>query len=186
MRTPATYRRVDRNDEQLIRPVARAQLPAPPTSGVTMHMIHRTRTRRHLVAALSIIAALSLFPGSIAQASPTGGAHRRYQFVNSRVCPIDWRKGTKQVKRLIICAEHRWSVPGGAAKALAIADRESHYYPHAYNPSGAEGIYQHMKSLWPDRAFTYGFKGWSAFDARANIIVTMRMVHRGGWGPWGG
>jgi hypothetical protein len=48
------------------------------------------------------------------------------------------------------------------------------------------GIYQHMKRYWPNRAYAYGFKGWSAFNARANIIVTMRMVHRDGWGPWGG
>jgi hypothetical protein len=71
--------------------------------------------------------------------------------------------------------------------ALFIAWRESHYRPSAYNPSGAEGIYQHMRQYWPTRAATYGFPHWSAFNARANVIVTMRMVRAmGNWSPWGG
>ena len=70
------------------------------------------------------------------------------------------------------------------AMALAIADRESHFEPHAYNPSGCAGIYQHQLRYWPGRAAAYGFRGWSAFNARANIMVTMRMVHLSGWGPW--
>jgi transglycosylase-like protein with SLT domain len=148
-------------------------------------MTHLTRTRRHFLAALSIVTVLSLMPALSANAGTSGGS-RQYRYVSSQVCPIDWRRSTKQVKRLIMCAAHHWHVPGGRAKALAIAYRESRFDPHAYNSSGAEGIYQHMKRYWPDRAYTYGFKGWSAFNARANIIVTMRMVRRAGWGPWGG
>ena len=68
--------------------------------------------------------------------------------------------------------------------ALAVADRESQFRPNAYNPSGCAGIYQHMLKYWPGRAAAYGFPGWSAFNARANIIVTMRMVVQDGWGPW--
>ncbi len=185
MQPPTTYRGSIGAGESFTGPVAKAQLPAPPTSGVNLSMTHLTRTRRHVVTALSIIAVLSLFPAFPAKAATTGGS-RRYQYVNSQVCPIDWRQGTEQVKRLITCAAHHWSVPGGSAKALAIAFRESRFDPHAYNSSGAEGIYQHMRSYWPNRALAYGFKGWSAFDARANIMVTMRMVRSGGWGPWGG
>jgi hypothetical protein len=70
--------------------------------------------------------------------------------------------------------------------ALYVANRESKFHPNAYNPSGCAGIYQHMLRYWPGRAAAYGFRGWSAFNARANIIVTMRMVNRSGWGPWGG
>jgi hypothetical protein len=43
-----------------------------------------------------------------------------------------------------------------------------------------------MLEYWPGRAAAYGFPGWSAFNARANIIVTMEMAQRDGWGPWGG
>ncbi|MEP7059351.1 MAG: transglycosylase SLT domain-containing protein [Actinomycetota bacterium] len=185
MQPPTTYRGSIDAGESFTSTIAKAQLPAPPTSGVNLSMTHLTRTRRHFPAALSIIVVLTLLPALSADAATSGGS-RRYRYVSSQVCPIDWRQGTKQVKRLIMCAAHHWSVPGGRAKALRIAYRESRYHPRAYNSSGAEGIYQHMRSFWPNRAYMYGFKGWSAFDARANIIVTMRMVRRGGWGPWGG
>jgi hypothetical protein len=59
------------------------------------------------------------------------------------------------------------------------------FHPDAYNAgSCAKGIYQHLCAYWPGRASDYGFKGWSAFNARANIIVTMKMVRRYGWAPW--
>ena len=101
------------------------------------------------------------------------------------VCAVDWRKGRFFVKQLIRCAAHHFGVD--VNKALAVADRESHYSPRAYNSwSCASGIYQHLCTYWPGRATTYGFHDWPAFNARANIMVTMRMVRRGGWGPWGG
>ncbi len=38
----------------------------------------------------------------------------------------------------------------------------------------------------PVEPTVFGFDGWSAFNARANIMVTMRMVHRkGSWSDWG-
>ncbi len=92
------------------------------------------------------------------------------------------------MRRLVACTATYYHVPGGAREALYIANRESHFYPRAYNAwSGALGIYQHLRRYWPGRAAVYGFKGWSGFNARANIIVTMRMVrHLGNWSPWGG
>jgi hypothetical protein len=71
--------------------------------------------------------------------------------------------------------------------ALYVADRESEFRPKAYNGySGASGIFQHLSRYWPGRADAFGFGGWSAFNARANIMVTMRMVHRqGDWSDWG-
>jgi soluble lytic murein transglycosylase-like protein len=137
--------------------------------------------RRHAVAALSIAAILTVMPATISQAGiiPEGRHH-----TPARICNYDWQKGTWQVKQLIRCAADHWNVPGGESMALAIADRESRFRPNAYNPSGCAGIYQHMLKYWPGRAAAYGFSGWSAYNARANIIVTMRMVDRGGWGPW--
>ena len=140
------------------------------------------KMRRHLVATLSIAAVLMIVPASNAQAATLGA--RRHQ-VPAKICNYDWRKGTYQIRRLIRCAAHRWDVPGGADMALYVANRESKFHPNAYNPSGCAGIYQHMLRYWPGRAAAYGFRGWSAFNARANIIVTMQMVHRAGWGPWG-
>jgi hypothetical protein len=136
--------------------------------------------RRHVVAALLITAILTVASATTARAVVPEG---RYQ-VPARICDIDWRKGTWQVRQLIRCAAAYWQVPGGADTALAIADRESQFRPDAYNTSGCAGIYQHMLEYWPGRASDYGFPGWSAFNARANIIVTIKMVKQGGWGPW--
>jgi hypothetical protein len=102
---------------------------------------------------------------------------------STRICPIDWRQSIWHVKKLIRCAAGHFEI--SARKALYIAWRESRYRASAYNEEGrAAGIYQHLLKYWPDRAETYGFPGWSAFNGRANIIVTMRMVRRYGWLPW--
>jgi hypothetical protein len=101
----------------------------------------------------------------------------------SRLCPIDWRQSTWHVKKLIRCAAQHYEV--SKRKALYIAWRESRYQASAYNASGrAAGIYQHLLKYWPGRAETYGFPDRSAFNGRANIMVTMRMVRRVGWWPW--
>ena len=68
-----------------------------------------------------------------------------------------------------------------------VADRESNVERDAYNAySRASGVFQHPSRYWPGRAGAYGVRGWSAFNARANIIVTIRLVHRlVSWSPWG-
>jgi hypothetical protein len=143
-------------------------------------MTYLSMLRRHAVAALFIAAILTVIPATISR----GAVPETRRQVPAKICNIDWHKGTWQVKQLIRCAAKYWHVPGGAGTALAIADRESQFRPRAYNPSGCAGIYQHMLRYWPGRASIYGFPGWSAYNARANIIVTMRMVKRAGWGPW--
>jgi hypothetical protein len=118
-------------------------------------------------------------------AHPKARAHHRHRG-RRRICPIDWRRGPAFVERLIRCAARHWHVPGGPRTALSIAWRESHFIATAYNSSGAEGIYQHLRQYWPARARLFGFPDRSAFNARVNIIVTMRMVHAtGSWAPWG-
>jgi hypothetical protein len=98
-------------------------------------------------------------------------------------------------ERLIRCAVNWRSVPGGFAKAHDIGHRESGYKlnPKAYNPSsGACGIFQHLKRYWEGRAKKYLERSWFGVwpppctNARANVLVTVRMAHNGGWGPWGG
>ena len=141
-------------------------------------------TRHNLSVALLLTALLLIVPAASATAA---SQEARYSWVPPKICPVDWREGTWHVKKLIRCAAQHWGVPGGVTKALYIANRESHFDPNAYNSySGAKGIYQHLNRYWPGRAYAYGFKGYSAFNARANIIVTMRMVKRYGWSPWGG
>jgi hypothetical protein len=101
------------------------------------------------------------------------------------ICRIDWRDGARQVRRLIRCAARTWHVPGGPDKALAVARCESGYDPSAYNPAGYLGVFQQARVYWPGRADRYGFDGRSAFNGRANVVVSIRMAHSGGWDPWG-
>jgi hypothetical protein len=148
--------------------------------------------RHNLPVALLVASMLMLAPAASAQVdtparnSTPAPIHARA--IPRPICPIDWQRGPFYVRRLVLCAATYYHVPGGPAKALAIADRESRLYPRAYNRySGAMGIYQHLARYWPGRAAAYGFRGWSGFNARANIIVTMKMVKQlGGWWPWGG
>jgi hypothetical protein len=99
------------------------------------------------------------------------------------LCPIDWRRSTWHIKQLIRCAASHYGIDED--QALYIAWRESRYQPTAYNEEGeAAGIYQHLLRYWPERAVDFGSADWSVFDARANILVTMRMVRRYGWEPW--
>lgn len=115
------------------------------------------------------------------------------------VAERQWR-----VVRLVFCANRHWGpVPGGPRYALAIAWRESGYDPWALNPSGCAGLFQHQVDYWQSRVsnmlrgpwWRRWFGAWppSPFNARANVIVTIRMVHEAmenpydgdpGWGAW--
>jgi hypothetical protein len=110
------------------------------------------------------------------------------------VCEFPWQTKSGgysewQVKRIIKCAVAHYPVAGGAHKALYIAWRESRYDPYAVNPNGRfKGIYQQGISWWQTRYKTYGFRYLpdKILNARTNIIVSIRMAHQHGWGPWGG
>jgi hypothetical protein len=114
--------------------------------------------------------------------------------MGENLTPAIWNdnpeRGALMMQRLIVCVFAVWA-PGESAYALAIADRESNFYAWAWNTSSdCRGLFQHMGRYWASRAETYLFRGWfgkwpvSAFDPRANAIVTARMVAAGGWGPW--
>jgi soluble lytic murein transglycosylase-like protein len=140
------------------------------------------RLRRALGVALILTAILTVFPMSSGVASAATGS---LSTTAKKVCRIDWREGRPYVKHLIRCAAHHYGV--SVDRALYYAHRESRFHPKAYNSwSCAKGVYQHLCTYWPKRAKAYGFNDWSAYNARANIIVTIRMVKRYGWSPWGG
>lgn len=102
-------------------------------------------------------------------------------------CPVDWRAGTGAVKRLIACEAAVWDVPGGASEAFDVAYCESRFQTAAYNPTGCggagcTGLFQQSLRYWRDRAIEYGFAGLPPTDARANIVVSMRMAsEKGTW-----
>jgi soluble lytic murein transglycosylase-like protein len=142
-------------------------------------MNHLTQTRRRIIAAALTLSTLTAV--AIDGSEP---AFARESRIRRSFCRHDWRDGKRQVKRLIRCSVRRWHVPGGASKAITVARKESGFRPRAYNPAGYKGIYQQSTRYWRRRARTYGFPGWGAFNGRANIMVSIQMVHRGGWGPW--
>ena len=93
----------------------------------------------------------------------------------------------QDVEQAIRCAVSKWSVPGGALKALSVARCESGFNEHATYTDHV-GVYQHVRRYWPARFRAHRVRGWhmhpSPFNARSNVVVSIRMVHSGGWGPW--
>jgi len=142
-----------------------------------------TTSRRSLAAALILLVLLTAAPllrSTVARADTTSAERR----VSERVCDYEWRRSTYQLKRMIRCAARRWAVRGGPDKAVAVARCESRFDPDAHNPSGYAGVYQQSTRYWPSRATIYGFRDYSVYNGRANVIVSVRMAHRGGWQPW--
>lgn len=139
--------------------------------------MERLEKKRHLIpVALVIAALLALVPATTAGAYPEPD-------VSPKICDVDWSKGQWHVKQPIKCAARRWKVPGGPDKALDVAGCESGFEPKA-SANGNAGVFQQRVTYWPGRANAYGFKGWPALNGRANIIVSIRMAHAGGWDPW--
>jgi len=137
----------------------------------------RSVARRSICCAALVVALMLSAPAAPAQAAA------RKSTVAWSLCRIDWRDGTREVKRLIRCSTRKWRVPGGATKALAVARCESGFDPSAYG-SGNAGVFQQAVQYWPGRAEEYGFPGWSVYKGRANVMVSIKMAHRDGWGAW--
>ena len=142
-------------------------------------MIRRPTMRRAIVAAL---ASASLLAPAVLSATAAEA-----RIVPLRVCDYEWQRGTWHVKQLIRCAAHRWPVPGGAYKAIAVADCESNLNPRALSSSGSyAGLFQQSTRYWPSRSRAYGQGDRSVYNGRANIIVSIRMAAAdGSWSAWG-
>jgi hypothetical protein len=103
---------------------------------------------------------------------------------------------TREVKRTITCTANRFQV--SVEKALYIANRESGYNEWAYNDGGCGGwdcggVFQHHMLYWAGRADMFpDWQRWWRINSdcwcnpRIQALVTIKMVQRGGWGPWGG
>ena len=110
--------------------------------------------------------------------------------------------GGEKVRRrmvaLIKCAIDKWSVPGGLSKALDVAYCESgdNLWPWSHY-MGSLGVFQQNGKYWVSRVNTYLKPSWfpgrwksihnvpeGAYNARANVLVSIQMAHNGGWGPW--
>lgn len=96
-----------------------------------------------------------------------------------------------EVRKTIACATDRWDVAFDTA--LYIAERESGLHERAVNTSsGACGVFQHIPRYWPGRVahFDNVAPRWNAspqcFNPRSNVLVSVKMMAAGGFGPWGG
>lgn len=99
--------------------------------------------------------------------------------------------GNRAMRQTVWCVSHRLHETGAFRRtALYVAARESGFNAGATNSySGACGIYQHIPHYWPGRFHAFGAQRWgrmspSCYNGRSNIIVSLTMAKRGGWGPW--
>lgn len=110
--------------------------------------------------------------------------------------PCDFHREVGQTVRehsraQIRCAVARWTVPGGEAVALCIAKRESGLLPWAESGDGLnKGLFQQHVDYWHGNYDAYAQSTWQLprriLSGRTNAIVSIRMAHDIGWGPWGG
>ena len=110
--------------------------------------------------------------------------------------PCDFHRASDESVRQfsrdqVRCAAGRWDVPGGAAVALCIARRESGLIPWAESADGMnKGLFQQHVRYWDANYDTYTRPVWrlrsTIINGRTNAIVSIRMAHSIGWGPWGG
>lgn len=151
----------------------------------------RARGIRRAAAIAATVGAIVVVSALAVSAMPAHGSAR-----DERPGPCALVRGTDEgvrafSARIITCAAERWPVQGGAEKAICIADRESGLIPTAQSPTGMYlGLFQHSAEAWGDRFLEWTRPTWelkpNALNGRTNAIVTMRMAHASGWGPWAG
>jgi hypothetical protein len=113
-----------------------------------------------------------------------------------RQCRFQWiDRGTwtaREERLTTECVLARWPVSGGIDFFSRVIACESGWNRFAYNPNGPYlGLAQHGEEWWPDRVRQWlperwraGLKWWRWVNSRTQIVVTARMAHAGGWGPW--
>ncbi len=154
--------------------------------------MRQNRTKNTIAAMIGGSIAASLLLSSPASAIPAGARSGTPRVPGPcALTRLDGEAIEDFSIRMITCATERWPVPGGAEKAICIAERESGLIPWASSPTGMYvGLFQHSAEAWPDR-----YDGWtkplwelkrSPLNGRTNSIVTIRMVNDAGWGPWAG
>lgn len=95
-------------------------------------------------------------------------------------------------ERLLRCIKRRWPIRYSRAHRIGHRESGADLAYWAVNPtSGACGIFQHIPSYWKSRARHYLKPRWfggdpvpSCKNARANMIVSVRMMHQGLWSHW--
>lgn len=141
---------------------------------------------RRIICGL-LVTGLLLVPSSLAHAEGKGPCSGWFSNI-THTMPMP--KVVDHTKRTIACAVERFGQGRvSLSTALFIADRQSHFDPEAYNPSGCAGVYQQMESAWAGRRASYWERDWywklpRVFNMRANVIVSIRMMATTGLGDW--
>ena len=141
-------------------------------------------TRQIVRCSAVALLASALLGGSAASARPIDVARRTGPCAFTRAVDETVQHFSK---RVIGCAVTRWTVPGGASRAVCIAKHESGLVPTASSPSNNYlGLFQHSAAYWPSRYADWTRPIWalrtSALNGRTNAIVAVRMAHAsGGW-----
>ncbi|MGH2539316.1 MAG: hypothetical protein ACRDGK_02220 [Actinomycetota bacterium] len=139
------------------------------------------RARGAVVGALALGLLLTTAPAARAHHAPGPCDFHRAEGESVR----------QYARKQIRCAAGRWDVPGGVAVALCIARRESGLIPWAESADGMnKGLFQQHVRYWDANYGTYTRPLWrlrtTILNGRTNAIVSVRMAHTIGWGPWGG
>lgn len=137
---------------------------------------------KRLIATV-LVTALSLI------ATPAIAYENHYGPWERRTCHMrrNDRFNDAEVRDTIRCAARQFGVD--VSTALRVADCESGFKADAWNPGGYAGVFQQSVRYWPSRQNTYdpNHGRWDiqegVFNARSNVIVSMKMA-RNGWGPW--
>lgn len=139
---------------------------------------------RALIVAALLLGALNVQP---AHAQPSGPCSGAASYIRPAMGSVIV---TRRVHQLLRCAGHTYGV--SVPRLVCTADRESSFWPWADSGS-SKGVMQQNAVYWPGRVRAFWERRWapnsyppSYFSARANIIVSARMIRAGGWSSWSG
>lgn len=147
-----------------------------------------------VLAGLAVTATEASGEARLADSQATSSGTQQQQ-IRERTCRFQWvDRGTwtaREERRTLECVVGRFGpIAGGIDEARAVGSCESGWNRLASNGGAYLGLFQHAASAWPGRvawAMPDGWRvgPWSSWrNSRAQIVVTVRMVHAGGWGPW--
>lgn len=143
---------------------------------------------RTVVFGLALLALALVGRGYVEQAA-AGGQSWRYD--ECRFQSLQRPLWTATEERLTLeCAVAKWAVPGGVAKAQQVGDCESGWWRFANNGGRYLGLFQHAASAYVPRIYAYEPAAWDRklstrwTNSRGQIVMSVRMVHDVGWGPW--
>jgi len=148
-----------------------------------------------LVTGIAAAGPPSSFAGARQLDSQAAAPGDATQQLRERTCRYQWvDRGTwtaREEQRTLACVvEHFGPIDGGIDKARQVGSCESGWYRLASNGGDYLGLFQHAATYWPSRvawAMPEGWRvgPWSSWrNSRAQIVVTVRMVHASGWGAW--